>query len=44
VVLPTLNAFDFGSIQMWYVMNYLATGIFLILHDLPAALTICVVA
>ena len=44
VVLPTLNALDFGSVQMWYVMNYLATRIFLVLHNLPATLAICVVA
>ena len=44
VVLPTLNASDLGSVQMWYVMNYLATRVFLVLHNLPATLTICIVA
>lgn len=44
VVLSTLNALDFGSIQMWYVMNNLAARIFLILHNLPATLAICIVS
>jgi hypothetical protein len=44
VVLTAFNALDSGSIQMWDVMNNVAARILLFLHNLPAALAVCIVA